>query len=167
MPGLDLGGSGAVPAGLDRVGRALCVAAGLAAVPVFWPEALPAVCDTPREHASTAGWTTAVACAEPGPETAGRGPAGLRGPARLLFGLGLDANAASAATLETLPGIGPALAGRLVAARGEGAFCRAEDLERVHGIGPVLSARIAPDLVFTAAACASGRSGEGSGPPDV
>ena len=48
----------------------------------------------------------------------------------------IDINAASAAELESLPGIGPALAGRIVAYREEhGAFSTVEELMNVSGIG--------------------------------
>lgn len=49
----------------------------------------------------------------------------------------LDLNTASAAELETLPRIGPALAERIVRYREEhGPFVRVEDLDAVSGIGP-------------------------------
>jgi competence protein ComEA len=60
----------------------------------------------------------------------------VRGPARRLFGLPLDPNRASPASLETLPGIGPARAAAIAAARSERPFCRLDDLDRIPGIGP-------------------------------
>lgn len=49
----------------------------------------------------------------------------------------VNLNAATAADLETLPGIGPALAERIIAYRTEhGGFRRVEDLLEVAGIGP-------------------------------
>jgi competence protein ComEA len=57
----------------------------------------------------------------------------------------VELNRASEAELETLPGIGPALAGRIVAWRQQhGAFARLEDLASVPGIGPALLERLAP-----------------------
>ena len=47
----------------------------------------------------------------------------------------LNLNAASAAELETLPGIGPVLAGRIVAEREQAPFVSVEELIRVSGIG--------------------------------
>lgn len=59
----------------------------------------------------------------------------------------LDLNRATAAELEALPGIGEALAGRIVAWRGaHGPFRSVEELEEVPGIGPALRARLAPRL---------------------
>jgi competence ComEA-like helix-hairpin-helix protein len=52
-------------------------------------------------------------------------------------GARLDLNHANEGDLELLPGIGPALARRIVADRQtRGAFRSAEELARVHGIGP-------------------------------
>lgn len=56
---------------------------------------------------------------------------GVSGPAGLV-----DLNAADQAALETLPGIGPALAGRILAWRDEhGRFATVDDLLDVSGIG--------------------------------
>lgn len=65
-------------------------------------------------------------------------------PAR---GARLDLNRADAAALESLPGIGPVLARRIVEHRAtHGRFVRVEDLLAVRGIGPRLFVRIAPTL---------------------
>ena len=49
----------------------------------------------------------------------------------------VDVNTAGVAELERLPGVGPALAGRIVAEReARGPFRSAEELARVRGIGP-------------------------------
>ncbi len=49
----------------------------------------------------------------------------------------ININTASAKLLETLPGIGPVLAQRIVAYRTEhGPFTHAEDISKVEGIGP-------------------------------
>lgn len=59
----------------------------------------------------------------------------------------LDLNSADAAALDTLPGIGPALAGRIIAWReANGGFASVEDLLEVSGIGPAVLAKIR-DLV--------------------
>lgn len=56
----------------------------------------------------------------------------------------------SAELLETLNGVGPALAGRIVADRDSaGPFGSLDGLRRVKGIGPALSARLAPQVTFS------------------
>jgi competence protein ComEA len=65
----------------------------------------------------------------------------------------IDPNRASASELTRLPGIGPALAGRIVADRGQnGVFRSPEALLRVHGIGPKTLERIRAFLSFPGAA---------------
>ncbi len=55
----------------------------------------------------------------------------------------VNLNRASLEELQSLPGIGPALAGRIVESRGkEGWFRTPEDLLRVRGIGPAILARV-------------------------
>ncbi|MEO6970213.1 MAG: helix-hairpin-helix domain-containing protein [Chthoniobacterales bacterium] len=53
----------------------------------------------------------------------------------------LDINAASPSELESIPGIGSALASRIIAAR---PFKRADDLRKVEGIGAIRYGRIRP-----------------------
>ena len=61
----------------------------------------------------------------------------------------VDPNADDIVELDRLPGVGPALAERIVASREtEGAFHAATDLLRVPGIGPATLARIEPLLEF-------------------
>lgn len=67
-------------------------------------------------------------------------------PAR---GAKVNLNTASAAELETLPGIGPELARRIVEHRASrGPFSRVEQLDAVKGIGPKLLEKVRP-LVTT------------------
>jgi competence protein ComEA len=75
-------------------------------------------------------------------------PADLAGPARILFGLGIDPNRAGLDTLEALPGIGPGRAAAWVEERSRAPFCRPVDLERVTGIGPKTRAGLEPFLIF-------------------
>jgi competence protein ComEA len=66
------------------------------------------------------------------PPTQQPGPAGADGA-----GLPIDVNAASAAELELLPGVGPATATAIVTERERnGPFLDVDDLDRVPGIGP-------------------------------
>ncbi len=59
----------------------------------------------------------------------------------------LDLNAASAADLELLPGIGPTLAARVVEDRAaSGPFGSVEELTRVRGIGPRTLERLRPHV---------------------
>lgn len=53
----------------------------------------------------------------------------------------VDVNVATAQELEALPGVGPAIAARIVDAR---PFANVDDLERVRGIGPATLERIRP-----------------------
>lgn len=56
----------------------------------------------------------------------------------------VDLNAASAEELQRLPGIGPALADRIVVARDKQVFTTVDDLVRVRGIGPATLERLRP-----------------------
>lgn len=62
----------------------------------------------------------------------------------------LDPNTAPAAELDRLPGVGPALADRIVEARADGAFRSVADLTRVPGVGERTAERLAPHLTFDA-----------------
>lgn len=59
----------------------------------------------------------------------------------------ININTATLTDLDRLPGIGPALAGRIIAYRDEnGPFNSIEDIQKVSGIGPVVFERI-KDLI--------------------
>jgi len=59
----------------------------------------------------------------------------------------VDVNGASVEELQALPGVGPALAERIVVARREQMFTSLDDLERVRGIGPATVERLRPFAV--------------------
>lgn len=62
----------------------------------------------------------------------------------------VDVDRADAAELDLLPGIGPALAQRIVEDRAaNGAFGSLEGLQRVRGIGPAMAAKLAPLVTFS------------------
>jgi len=100
----------------------------------------PGPCAEPAEQLALDGHSAAVRCdgdAEARP---------LRGPARLLFGLRLDPNQADRASLEALPGIGPARAAAIETERCRRPFASLAELERVPGIGPRSRERLEPWL---------------------
>jgi competence protein ComEA len=73
----------------------------------------------------------------------------IRPEADPLPSLLLDANSAPLEVLIALPGLGPALAGRIVEAREVAPFRSLDDLDRrVKGIGPAKVSAIRPFLRF-------------------
>lgn len=102
--------------------------------------------------------------------------------APLAAGERLDPNTATADELDRLPGVGPALAGRIVAWRAErGRFRTLADLDSVPGVGPALLRQAAPHLSLRPAPAAlsrptsrqsasetgAGRGGDAGGVVDV
>jgi competence protein ComEA len=75
---------------------------------------------------------------------------------------GIDVNTADAATLESLPSVGPVIAARLVAYREEhGPFRSLQDLRRVKGVTRELLRRIGPSLSGFAGESAEAEAGVG------
>jgi competence protein ComEA len=78
----------------------------------------------------------------------------------------VDPNTCPRDSLLALPGIGPALADRILDARARGVqFATVDDLRVVKGIGPKLSARLAPWLRFDPARPSGGAAAAGAGTP--
>lgn len=97
--------------------------------------------ETPAGSTPTAAGGRGADTAEPTePHEA---PAGATGAAALAARI--DINTATQAELESLPGIGPALAQRIIDDRTRfGAFATSESLTRVKGIGPKTLDRLRP-----------------------
>ena len=88
-----------------------------------------------------------------GARVVGQLPIGVKAPAPDRPAPGpVDVDVADEATLEALPGVGPALAKRIVADRAErGAFGSLAGLQRVKGIGPGLGRKLARLIRFGSA----------------
>jgi competence protein ComEA len=117
------------------VGPALLRDAGphLALAPA--PAAAPSTRDSSQSAASVADWDRSR-------KRSASAPAAENAP--------VEVNRATADELATLPGIGPALARRIVEWRGAtGPFRTVDDLEKVPGIGPATVERLRPRVRAT------------------
>jgi competence protein ComEA len=73
----------------------------------------------------------------------------------------LDLNRATAAQLESLPGIGAVKAAAILAVRdSQGGFQSMEELEAVRGIGPALVAKLRPLVVLGTQSTKPSKSGK-------
>jgi DNA uptake protein ComE-like DNA-binding protein len=76
----------------------------------------------------------------------------------------IDLDAAPAAAIESLPRIGPALAGRIVANRDSfGPFGSLDGLQRVRGIGPLMARALRDRVAFSGFARPGTPSGKDKG----
>ena len=118
--------------------------------------ATPRRADTPASRAALARQLAAVDSARERRPPRARGRASGGGKARAREPRTpppagpVDVDLADSAALDALPGVGPALARRIVEERARGgAFGSAAGLERVRGVGPRLAARLAPHVTFS------------------
>lgn len=97
---------------------------------------------TREPGAARAGVPLAALQASPVGDAGGAAPVGETTP-RVSIARRINVNTASAAELELLPGVGPAIAQRIVEFREtRGPFRTLNDLDRVSGIGPRLIERL-------------------------
>lgn len=126
---------------------AVVVLGGASVMGVFWSVFGRAPNPALREpHGGAAGWA-AVIESEGGDRSEMAQPRDPLAAVPLVANRTIDVNAATVEELQLLPGIGPAMAERIVADREEGgAFESVEDLMRVSGIGPRTIENIRPFL---------------------
>ena len=108
--------------------------------------------DTPADPASASALSDQlrrVDSARASGRPSGRGPRSSRKKPATPPAL-VDIDTSSAELIETLNGIGPSLATRIVAHRDSfGPFGSLEGLGRVRGIGPALAVKLAPQVTFS------------------
>ncbi len=93
---------------------------------------------------------TALTASLPAAAQAGTAPSRSSGAAPKSADVVVDVNKASAAELTQVPGIGNALAKRIVEFREKnGPFSKVEDLVKVQGIGEKSILRLAPHLTVS------------------
>jgi competence ComEA-like helix-hairpin-helix protein len=114
-------------------------------VPMDLPAPPPVPANPPQEPSSVLPAAAlpppAVTPAAPPAATPTTAPAQATAPASAI----IDLNGATKAQLELLPGIGPALAQRILDQRAKlGRFASVDDLEGVRGIGPKVMAKLRP-----------------------
>ncbi|OGL01002.1 MAG: hypothetical protein A3E31_05495 [Candidatus Rokubacteria bacterium RIFCSPHIGHO2_12_FULL_73_22] len=126
----------------------LLAAAGAGLAVGQWRRAHPDLVARLEEFDRDPEATTAVLVPEPGGAHPGRPPRAA--PPRATP---LDVNRASAAELARMPGVSPALAARIVAARErDGPFASVDDLARVRRLGRARLERLRPLLTAAAPA---------------
>lgn len=87
-------------------------------------------------------------------------------PAEPIIPAIIDLDIATAAEIETLRGVGPGLAARIVADRDSlGPFGSTDELQRVRGIGARIAAKIAPQVTFSLLPRHPRTAGDGTSAP--
>lgn len=77
----------------------------------------------------------------------------------------VDMDVAPMALIDSLPGIGPVLAARVVGDRNQnGPFGSLEGLQRVKGIGPAMAGKLAPYVTFSGRSRPDNAHTDGRGP---
>lgn len=107
------------------------------------PRDLAAVCGRAASGALHHGDAIAseVLCAEPAPGPGSPGWGRMRGEDLEALAIAVDLNRAGVEELESLPGIGPELARRIVEGR---PYASVDELRRVPGIGPARLRAVRP-----------------------
>lgn len=96
--------------------------------------------DKPSEVRDGTGGSTGSAGGDSGGGGSGGGGSGGGGS-----GGAVNLNTATQLQLEELPGVGPVMAGKIIAWRTEnGRFSRVEELQEIDGVGPKTYAKLAP-----------------------
>jgi len=157
------------------LGLVLLVGGVVRLVGATWPRLTPGLvapvdeARVPPPASEPAAETDRTGPGSAGPARPGDGPGGAPRLGRaadvdsLFPGGKLDLNAAGERELRLLPGIGPALAGRVVELRrARGGFTRVDELLDVRGVGPSILGRIRPHVVVTPRTAEPG----GSDPPE-
>jgi competence ComEA-like helix-hairpin-helix protein len=123
-----------------------------ALVPLLGPERAADVALAGRDPADEASAGAAFAASAEAGKAHAR-PSSPRGRALAYDAQGrLDLNGADSAELVLLPGVGPALAGRILAARSlKGRFASTRDLLEVRGIGEKTLAKLLPKVAVRTA----------------
>ena len=96
-----------------------------------------------------------------------RGAAAPKAPKRPPVIPIVDMDQAPMALIDSLPGIGPVLAARIVGDRNQnGPFGSLEGLQRVKGIGPAMAERLAPYVTFSGRSRPNNAHTDGRGQAD-